>query len=163
MSVEINGLEQINQMLKRLEEGNALSQSTFDTISNMISNSIEFAFENQKSPFGQSWKPLKQSTLAQKIKRGGSERILRDSGHLADNWHIASDNKSVTVSNNSSCKSFAYGLSHQFGANAERGGKSKIPARPFLPVDSNGELEPNLKENIKSFLNDEIAKVFKNN
>ena len=163
MSVEINGLEQIQDMLKQLQDGNALSQSTFNTIGNMISNSIEFAFENQKSPFGKSWKPLKQSTLAQKVKRGGSERILRDSGHLADNWHIASDNKSVTVSNNSSCKGFAYGLSHQFGANAERGGKSKIPARPFLPVDSNGELEPNLKENIKSFLNDEIAKVFKNN
>lgn len=157
MSVEINGLEQINQMLKRLEEGNALSQSTFDTIGNMISNSIEFAFENQKSPFGQNWKPLKQSTLAQKVKRGGSERILRDSGHLADNWHIASDNKSVTVSNNSSHKGFAYGLAHQFGANAGRGHKSKIPARPFLPVDENGKLEPNLEENIKRFLAAEIA------
>ena len=153
MSVEINGLEQINQMLKRLEEGNALSQSTFDTIGNMISNSIEFAFENQRSPFGQSWKPLKQSTLAQKVKRGGSERVLRDSGHLADN----SDSKSVTVSNNSSHKGFAYGLAHQFGANAGRGHKSKIPARPFLPVDENGKLEPNLEENIKRFLAAEIA------
>ena len=159
MSVEINGLEQIQDMLKRLEEGNALSQSTFDAIGNMVSNSIEFAFENQKSPFGQSWKPLKQSTLAQKVKRGGSDRILRDSGRLADNWHISSDAKSVTVSNNSSHKGFAYGLTHQFGANAGRGHKSKIPARPFLPVNKSGKLQRDIQKIIKTEMIKFIKKI----
>lgn len=195
MSIEIKGLDEIISKLDKLQSGNALSKSTFDGIGNMIADSIENAFEDERSPFGEKWKPLSATTVfsefgggglkgiksgtqdaytkngkrqrkrfLDKFGAGGTRKILQQKGNLAHNWHINATKTSVTVSNNSSADRYPYGLTHQFGTN--KAGKHKnvhIPARPFLPVDSNGELEPNLKENIKSFLNDEIAKVFKNN
>ena len=105
---------------------------------------------------------------------GGSKRILVLSGSLAQRWIVRSNSSSVTVSNNSSNKGFqrnhpsgrvagfAYGLTHQFGTNkAGRNKNVHIPARPFLPIDSSGNLEPKLAKNINDYLKDEIVKKFK--
>ncbi|MDL2346744.1 hypothetical protein [Campylobacter hyointestinalis] len=49
---------------------------------------------------------------------GGSRRILRRDGNLADNWVVRVSDDSVIVSNNTQSKNgFKYGLAHQFGAN----------------------------------------------
>ena len=53
MSIEIKGLDEIISKLDKLQSGNALSKSTFDGIGNMIANSIENAFEDERSPFGE--------------------------------------------------------------------------------------------------------------
>ena len=84
------------------------------------------------------------------------------SGALAGHWVVRASAKSVTVSNNSSSGGFAYGLTHQFGTT--RAGKHKkinIPARPFLPIDSSGNLEPKLAKDINDYLENEVLKVFK--
>lgn len=178
MSIEIKGLDEIEAKLKRLQELKNLDKSDFDTIGNMIRNKIERSFETETSPFGERWKPISAKTALRyaggrkraytksgkrqkkgfldKFGAGGSKKILRLSGDLADNWHIKSTKNSVTVSNNSSNNGFAYGLTHQFGSS-----KLNIPARPFLPIDSNGELEPNLKENILKFLDKKLTSEFK--
>nr|DAV19791.1 MAG TPA: virion morphogenesis protein [Caudoviricetes sp.] len=93
---------------------------------------------------------------------GGSRKILVLSGALAGHWVVRASAKSVTVSNNSSSGGFAYGLTHQFGTT--RAGKHKkinIPARPFLPIDSSGNLEPKLAKDINDYLENEVLKVFK--
>ncbi|MBE2985537.1 phage morphogenesis protein [Campylobacter sp. RM12920] len=178
MSIKIEGLALIETKLKRLKELNGLDKSAFDTIGNMIKNKIELSFEREASPFGERWKPISANTALKyaggrkkayykngrkqtkaflgKYGAGGSKKILRLSGDLADNWHIKAAKNSVTVSNNSSNNGFAYGLTHQFGSS-----KLNIPARPFLPVDSNGELEPKLKENILKFLDKQLMSDFK--
>ena len=92
---------------------------------------------------------------------GGSRRILVLSGALAGHWVVRAGAKSVTVSNNSSSGGFAYGLTHQFGT--ARAGKHRnvhIPARPFLPVDGSGNLEPRLTKDINDYLKEEIIKEF---
>ena len=92
---------------------------------------------------------------------GGSRRILVLSGALAGHWVVRASAKSVTVSNNSSSGGFAYGLTHQFGT--ARAGKHRnvhIPARPFLPMDGGGNLEPRLAKNINDYLKEEIIKEF---
>lgn len=92
---------------------------------------------------------------------GGSRRILVLSGALAGHWVVRASAKSVTVSNNSSSGGFAYGLTHQFGtARAGRHRNVHIPARPFLPVDNSGNLEPGLAKNINDYLKEEIIKEF---
>jgi len=93
---------------------------------------------------------------------GGSKRILVASGALAGRWIVAADDKSVSVSNNSSNNGCAYGLTHQFGT--DKAGKHKnihIPARPFLPIDNSGNLESKLAKSINGYLENEILKVFK--
>ena len=92
---------------------------------------------------------------------GGSRRILVLSGALAGHWVVRAGAKSVTVSNNSSSGGFAYGLTHQFGtARAGRHRNVHIPARPFLPVDGSGNLEPRLAKDINDYLKEEIIKEF---
>ena len=92
---------------------------------------------------------------------GGSRRILVLSGALAGHWVVRAGAKSVTVSNNSSSGGFAYGITHQFGT--ARAGKHRnvhIPARPFLPMDGSGNLEPRLAKDINDYLKEEIIKEF---
>ena len=92
---------------------------------------------------------------------GGSRKILVLSGALAGHWVVRAGAKSVTVSNNSSSGGFAYGLTHQFGtARAGRHRNVHIPARPFLPVDGSGNLEPRLAKDINDYLKEEIIKEF---
>jgi len=92
---------------------------------------------------------------------GGSRKILVLSGALAGHWVVRASAKSVTVSNNSSSGGFAYGLTHQFGtARAGRHRNVHITARPFLPVDGSGNLEPRLAKDINDYLKEEIIKEF---
>lgn len=146
MSVIIKELNSLEARLKNIENI-ALKKSLFDDIGNITANTIKDAFINESSPFGDKWQELSKKTKEDKKKKGKSSKILRDSGNLYSNWEVRSTANSVTVSNNSQNNNFAYGLSHQYGS-----GKRNIPARPFLPVDKNGNLEKKLKSNIKKLI-----------
>lgn len=156
MSIKITGLEEIQTKLSKLEthlDGNGMKEN-LTTIGEMVKNEIEESFDNQKSPFGEKWKPLKESTKKQKAKKGKSSLILRAEGNLADNWVTTATSNKATISNNSSSDGFPYGLSHQFGSS-----KRNIPPRPFLPIGDDGIFEENLKDDILDFLDDELGKV----
>ena len=84
-----------------------------------------------------------------KFEAGGTKKILRDTGALADRWVTKIDNNQVSVSNNIKKNGFAYGLTHQYGANNAFGRGIKIPARPFLPVDKSGHLPNRAKRAIE--------------
>lgn len=96
----------------------------------------------------------KPATIKRKIKYNESHEILRDSGDLYSRWEISRQANSVIVSNNVSKNGFNYPLAHQYGTKT-------IPARPFLPVDENNELEGELNANIKRVIIDSINKTFK--
>lgn len=157
MSIEVKGLDKI---LKKIEKLKNLDKSTLplmQTLGNTLRNEIELSFENEKSPFGGKWKPLKEPTLKAKIKKGESEKILRKSGNLSDNWSIDATPTKVSISNNSQGKNgFKYGLTHQFGS-----AKKGIPAREFLPIDKNHHLPNGLKNQIIKDVESFIEKKLK--
>lgn len=158
MSIIVKGLDELQTKLDKLSShlnGSAIKQN-LSTIGEMVKNEIEESFDNEKSPFGGNWKPLKESTKKQKHKRGKSSKILRSDGNLADNWVTKSSKNKVTISNNASANGFPYGLSHQFGSS-----KRNIPKRPFLPINSSNNLESGLVGDIMDFLEDEITQVLK--
>lgn len=185
MPIDIKGIDEIQKKLQTLQKSldGQQMKTKLNTVGSMIRNSIEESFENEASPFGKKWKPISSATaisyaggrkkvytkngkqrkgFLSKFGAGGSKRILVLSGSLAQRWVVRSNSSSVTVSNNSSNKGFAYGLTHQFGAN--KAGRSKnvhIPARPFLPIDSSGNLEPKLYKNISDYLSAQIVKSIK--
>jgi phage gpG-like protein len=72
-----------------------------------------------------------------------ARKPLVDSGDLSRQFVVASDQNSVTVSN-----TMVYAAIHQFGGMAGRNRKVKIPARPFLPVNAAGDLEPTEREQV---------------
>lgn len=154
MPIEIQGIESIQKKLKTLDDALNPSKmrSTLLTVGNMVKNSISESFENERSPFGEKWTPLKIATTKAKARRGESSKILRASGVLADTWMVEADDAGVTVSGNAkSPKGYVYGSVHQFG-------KKK---RPFLPIDDKGNLEPRLLKTIDTYLENKIGAMLK--
>lgn len=154
MPIEIKGIESIQKKLKMLDDSLSASKmrSSLLTVGNMVKNSISESFENERSPFGEKWTPLKVATQRAKSRRGESSKILRASGILADTWVVEVEEKSVTVAGNAkSSKGYAYGRAHQFG-------KKK---RQFLPIDDNGVLEPRLLKTINAYLENKIDAILR--
>jgi phage virion morphogenesis protein len=140
----------LNEMMKKLEPSQF--QRALDTVGEMIQGSIEESFQDKKSPFGESWAPLKMKTLISKKKKGYRSSILRNEGDLEDKWTHKASGSSVAVGTNvKSKKGFAYASVHHFGSE-----KKNIKARSFLPVDKSGTIEKGLKEDILDALEDHI-------
>lgn len=157
MGVEIKGL---NEAIKKIENLANLGKNTeplMNSIAGTLKNEIEFSFENEKSPFGERWKPLKEKTLKEKLKKGKSKNILVRDGNLSNNWLTESSNSKAVVFNNSENKSvFKYGLAHQFGSS-----KQNIPTRPFLPINKNHKLPKKVENEIVKMVDKFIEKEMK--
>ena len=131
-------------------------------------------FGTSTGPDGQRWQPNAASTVLAAIARMGSKarlkngnlskkaqktlagkKVLVDTGDLAREFEVKSTSRSVTVGNG-----MDYSAIHQFGGQAGKGKKITIPARPFLPVTSSGEMYPDdhrhILQQIKDYLSDSI-------
>lgn len=164
MSIEIKGIEKITEKLQTLEK--VLSprgmESSLNTIGDKIRGSIEESFEEERSPFGQPWAPLKIATLREKKKLGYEGKKLRREGALADQWIVQTDANSVMVSNNATSRGgYHYGKVQNWGSKKSAGRGSGVRARPFLPVDEGGALEPVLLRDIVEHLDEKIKKEMK--
>lgn len=77
-----------------------------------------------------AWKPLKDETVKEKARRGLSEGVLKATGALMRSPRIVGITKTtVRVGTDRRYASF-----HQLGV------KGSLPARPFFPVDKDGNL-----------------------
>ena len=76
------------------------------------------------------------------------------SGDLARQFHVAVQGNAVTVGN-----SMVYAAMQQFGGKKSKFPKlwGDIPARPFLPITAEGELDPHERESILAQLNGYLA------
>ncbi len=157
MSRNFRNIDELNRYLKSIEHklSSTNLQVPLNTAGNKIKNIIEESFENQTSPSGEKWQKLKPMTKMKKLKKGKSDKILRQSGDLEDNWEISQGKNEVRIFNNTkSDKGFSYGIVHQFGSDAKN-----IPARPFLPIDSDGELDKDVEKEILGIFEDFLKKA----
>ena len=161
IGVKITGVDAIKKMLRQKMETAKDLQPIHAHIGNLILNSIEESFEKEASPFGQKWQPVKIRTIHQSYgkkthgKRGkqtkaflrhaSNKKILTQSSRLRTSFTVNADAHGVVVGTN-----LVYAAIHQFGSKSEH--KSNIPARPFLPVSSSGELERGVQSDIMSYL-----------
>lgn len=131
----------LNSMSKKLEKNHI--NPLLNDIGNILRNSIENSFEEEKDPITlKSWKKLKQTTIKRKQKLKKSNKILRDSGFLAGNWHIRITSSDVSVFNNSKNNGFHYGIVHNFG-------NKNTPQRGFLPIRK-GKIAKDVKDKIEA-------------
>ncbi|WP_297895737.1 phage virion morphogenesis protein [uncultured Campylobacter sp.] len=183
MSIKITGMDEIEAKLTALQNSlsGAQMKSKLARIGEKVRTQIELSFERERSPFGQAWTPLSVNTAIAYMRKsgarggarrrnrvflakfgaGGSKKILRVTGHLAELWSVDPSETSVTISNNSSNEGFPYGLTHQFGSHNGWGRGIYIPARPFLSIDKSGALLPSLQKDIENYLIREIEKAVK--
>ena len=129
---------------KKVGKGKAW-QGVLSEVGNAVKNESTRSFERQQSPFNETWKALSVATLK---KKKGSLKLV-ESGHLKRSIQSHSDlnKKAVSVGSN-----LSYGAIHQFGGKAGRGRKVTIPARPFLPINNDDKLSPQLQRRIESIL-----------
>ena len=89
-----------------------------------------------------AWAGLSPLTIAR--RRGGASAILQDTGELKRSIKATHTNDTATIGTN-----LVYAPTHQFGARQGEFGRSdrntplpwgNIPARPFIPMDKNGDI-----------------------
>jgi len=97
-------------------------------ISGIMMDSVEENFEKEGRP--DKWQELAKSTIKQRKKKGHwPGRILQVRGELTSSITSYYDSDSAVVGTNK-----VYAAIHQFGGDAGRGKKVKIPARPYLKL-----------------------------
>jgi phage virion morphogenesis protein len=130
---------QVRQALNQLQSAGGDLTPAMRKIAGALALITDDNFEAEGQP---RWKPLADVTLANRTKaaKGKSEggfRILQDSGQLASSVTTDYGGNHAVIGSN-----LAYARIQQFGGMAGRGQKVEIPARPYLPVDEDGKLQP---------------------
>ena len=167
IKIEIDDSEVREKFLKLQELGISLSHKMMD-VGLKVQNTIELAFEEQQSPYGETWEPLADSTVSgsyrgrKKGKRGketagykayaSGRKILIQEGTLAGAFQPEISGDTVTLGTN-----LPYAAIHHFGGDAGRGKQVKIPARPYLPFKDD-QLHPDLQDDIVSYLTNVIKR-----
>lgn len=109
-------------------------------IARLLHNVTEDAFAHERSPFGVVWKA---------IHREG--KILQDSGLLAASIAHSSGSDFAQLSAGK-----IYAAIHQFSGMAGRGKKTKIDARPYMPIDKDGNLAPKTESMILDLIEKDL-------
>ncbi|NPE59277.1 phage virion morphogenesis protein [Dickeya dadantii] len=91
--------------------------------------------------FGDEGRPKWLVSLAAEDRSG---QTLRETGRLAASVSTDYDSSHATIGTN-----VIYAAIHQFGGKTGRNESVELPARPYLPVDADGELQP---ETVRSVL-----------
>lgn len=143
IEIKINDKE-IQQLLKKLAAKTQNLRPLMKNISGIMLDSVEENFEKEGRP--DKWTPLAKLTIRQRTKKGyWPGRILQMRGELASSITSKYDDNSAVVGTNK-----IYAAIHQFGGNAGRNKKVKIPARPYLML---GDVElDNISKIIKNYL-----------
>ena len=129
-------------------------------------------FSTSTGPDGQRWKANAMATINAYIaSRGGfGKRGINKKGQglaiskkpliatrglsRSISYQLINGGKGVEIGTNRFADKIDSGAAiHQFGGQAGRGKKTTIPARPFLPIQQNGEIYPEEKAQIFAILN----------
>ncbi len=132
--------------LGRLAQAGRDMSPVMRTIATEMFTQTEANFAAEGRP---KWLGLKNPS---ERRKGG--QILQDTGQLAASISSSSDATSATVGSNK-----VYAAIHQLGGKAGRGHKATIPARPFLPVDAQGNLQPEAEDSILGIANNYLANL----
>lgn len=122
----IEGLDDIQKVLAGLAKRmNTLEPYMREAI-NVVQNVTEESFENESSPDGTTWTPLKNPQ---------NRKMLYDTGKMQESLYTQVFANSATIGFNAKSNEYPYPAVHQFGTT-----DGKVPARPFLPIRADGEL-----------------------
>lgn len=109
-----------------------------------LTNITEESFDNERSPEGDAWHPLAESTRAYKAKYGGHKILQsKDRNTRESITHDATDASVIVGVNAYSAKGYPYPIAHQFGTEDGR-----LKARPFFPITQDGELIDGAREEV---------------
>jgi len=101
------------------------------------------------------WMGLKPSTIRQREKRGTwPGMIMQVTGQLAASYTPGHDSGSAWIGSNK-----AQAAIQNLGGDTGRGHKTKIEARPQLPMDAQGNLQPEAEDSILGLANNYLSSI----
>ncbi|WP_102798733.1 phage virion morphogenesis protein [Bowmanella denitrificans] len=119
INVDLQGFDQVNRILQQLATASTNLKPAMQEIGEYLLESHQQRFELEVEPDGTPWEPLQPKTVKRK---GGDDRILKQSNILKDTLHYQADANTLLFGTN-----LEYGATHQFGREGDG-----IVARPFL-------------------------------
>ena len=119
----------------------AAPKSALKKIGQAVYSQIRLHYKNAEDPSGQAWRPLKPSTVRQKVRKSGKVVPLVDTGNLRNSLNYRVDGDKLRIG-----YSARYSVFHQLGTKF-------MPKRKILPTDVD-ELD---MEEIKEVLLDEVV------
>ena len=121
--------ETLNRLATRVDD----LEPAMREIAGHLKDSVDESFASQAAPDGSAWKPLAESTIVDRLRRGyRAGPILERSGDLAGRILADWDDESAVVGSNQTFDKKGNVLAaavHHFGTRDGR-----IPARPFFDV-----------------------------
>jgi len=155
ISISVTGMDAIEDALRELLTKTKNLKKPMEAIGSYLSNVAEESFDTETSPSGEAWSPLAESTKKYKEKHGGDKILQSGSRTLRESVGYQADEEGVIVGVNAySSKGYPYPAVHQFGTTKN----DKIPSRPFMPVDVQGELYSGAGEEIIAILKEYLEK-----
>lgn len=136
LSVKTTGLKTVGQSIKKLLANAQNPEPALLDIGEYMVESTQQRFLDMQDPDGNPWEPLFLETLAKKKRQ---DRILTESGTLADTLHYQLSKGELQIGSN-----IEYAATHQFG-------RDEIVARPFLGI------APFERDNILDILQDHLT------
>ena len=138
MQITINSnLDQVQAKLEQLAKKGQNLKPLMAEVANLLQQTTEESFDNQASPDGTPWADLDPKT--EKRKKG---KPLYESGRMQESLSVFSTATSAGLGFNAKAQNgYPYPAVHQFGS-------EHVPARPFLPIDDDGDIADDLKESI---------------
>lgn len=127
-TADLTGLEKERQRFERMVDRAKNLNGPLRAAADDLRGVILESFESGSSPLGGSWEPLDADTK-------GSSRPLAGLGSAV---RTGSDGKSITFGL-AGPKAVAASVAQFGAARSGRKGRSRIPARPFMPIAPNGE------------------------
>lgn len=146
ISIDVQGLDKVQNKIHDISNKAKDTTPLMAELANHLYNTTQDSFDEQKSPDGISWNPIKNSTHRRK---NGSQKILYKSGHMQDSLNASYDKDSATIGLNATKGGYPYPVVHQFGTK-----DGKIDARAFMPIKEDESLYDNVKEELDEIVED---------
>lgn len=145
VEIEIIGAPRLEEAIRQLQSKLTSLKSPMSEIGTFFTNLMEDSFDNEQTPDGTPWHPLKESTKRYKAKHGGSKILQSKDSNMYESINSQADEHSVIAGVNAFSKDgYPYPLVHQFGKNA----------RPFFPITKEGNLTHGVEEEIYTIFED---------
>ena len=149
ISIKAKGINKLQDNLKNISNKAKNTAPLMAELANHLYNVTDRSFENQSSPDGISWNPLKASTL--KTKKKNQSKILYREGDMQESLNVESSNDTASVGLNATKDGYPYPIVHQFGRL-----DGTMDARPFLPIHDDDTLYDNIAEELEEIVEDYI-------
>ncbi|MDR1946444.1 MAG: phage virion morphogenesis protein [Desulfovibrio sp.] len=164
-TIEVNDTE-MKSAIEGLRGFNSALPSVLHGLGGVLSAAVERGFQEESDPVtGAPWAELSPVTLARREAAGHSGKILQVKGDLAASFNASVSGDTVSVGTNK-----IYATTMHFGARQGQFGRTRrggpipwgnIPARPILPVDEQGGMNAEDKEEIADVLVNAINRLLR--